>query len=53
MRVPDGPPQHNRVSGSFSNDKSLHMEDRLSQIQDYIRITTSLIDSINNEKVTL
>lgn len=53
MRVPDGAPQptRNPVAGSFGNDKSAHMEDRLSQIQDYIRITTSLIDSINAEKV--
>lgn len=64
MRVPDGAPQPTRnVTGSFNNsnnnnnsniinnDKSVPMEDRISQIQDYIRITTSLIDSINAEKV--
>lgn len=52
MRVPDGAPQQPRnTATTFSNDKSLHMEERLSQIQDYIRITTSLIDSINAEKV--
>lgn len=62
MRVPDGAPQPSRtVTGSFNinnnntnnnnNDKSVPMDDRISQIQDYIRITTSLIDSINAEKV--
>lgn len=64
MRVPDGAPQQPRnptsattttttstTATTFNNDKSLHMEDRISQIQDYIRITTSLIDSINVEKV--
>lgn len=52
MRVPDGAPQPvtRNVTGPFNNDKSVHMEDRLSQIQDYIRITTSLIDSINAEQ---
>lgn len=38
-------------TNNINNDKSLHMEERISQIQDYIRITTSLIDSINVEKV--
>lgn len=52
MRVPDGVPQQTRnTSATFSNDKSQNVEERLSQIQDYIRITTSLIDSINTEKV--
>ncbi|XP_031627624.1 putative uncharacterized protein DDB_G0277255 isoform X2 [Contarinia nasturtii] len=50
MRVPDGAPQPTRTTVPFNNEKSLPMEDRLSQIQDYIRITTSLIDSINVEK---
>lgn len=45
-------PQARNVVGAFNNnDKSVPMEDRLAQIQDYIRITTSLIDSINAEKV--
>lgn len=53
MRVPDGAPQQprNTTAPTFNNEKSVHMEERLSQIQDYIRITTSLIDSINTEKV--
>lgn len=51
MRVPDGAPQPARNATTFGNDKSTHVEERLSQIQDYIRITTSLIDSINIEKV--
>ncbi|XP_055319156.1 uncharacterized protein LOC129576957 isoform X5 [Sitodiplosis mosellana] len=64
MRVPDGtlqPPRNptttfNNTGGgggsssNNNNDKSLQMEERISQIQDYIRITTSLIDSINVEK---
>lgn len=58
IRVTDGiplqqqQPQPRNVVGSFNNDKLLPMEDRLAQIQDYIRITTSLIDSFNSEKVT-
>lgn len=53
MRVPDGAPQppRNPPPPTFNNDKPVHMEERISQIQDYIRITTSLIDSINVEKV--
>lgn len=52
MRVPDGAPQQPRTPATtFATDKSLHMEERLSQIQDYIRITTSLIDSMQTEKV--
>lgn len=52
MRVPDGAPQQTRnTAASIGTDKSAHMEERISQIQDYIRITTSLIDSINAEKV--
>lgn len=55
MRVPDGAPQsstRNVTSNTSTNDNaSSHFEERLGQIQDYIRITTSLIDSINNEKV--
>lgn len=31
---------------------NLAFDDRLNQIQDYIRITTSLLDSINTEKVS-
>lgn len=31
---------------------SLNVEERLNQIQDYIRITTTLIDSIHAEKVS-
>lgn len=42
---------NNNSSNNINNDKSLQMEERISQIQDYIRITTSLIDSINVEKV--
>lgn len=62
IRVPDGIPlqqQHQQqqqprnVVGSFNNDKTLPTEDRLAQIQDYIRITTSLIDSFNSEKVAV
>lgn len=30
----------------------LNVEDRLNQIQDYIRITTTLLDSIQGEKVS-
>lgn len=51
MRVPDGAPQQTRNIVPFNNDKSMHMEDHLSQIQHYIRLTTSLIDSISTEKV--
>lgn len=62
IRVPDGiplqqqhqQPQPRNVVGSFNNnDKTLPMEDRIAQIQDYIRITTSLIDTFNSEKVAV
>lgn len=50
MRVPDAPsqPPRNPIT-SYSTDKPV--EYRLSQIQDYIRLTTSLIESLNAEKV--
>lgn len=52
MRVPDGASQPPRnPPPTFNNDKPVQLEERISQIQDYIRITTSLIDSINVEKV--
>lgn len=63
-RVPDGAPQPTRNFTAVNNTNNNHpvaingdngsaanVEERLSQIQDYIRITTTLIDSINNEKV--
>lgn len=55
MRVPDGAPQQTRipVSNEPNNDSSPpHVDERLGLLQDsFIRLTTSLIDSMNAEKV--
>lgn len=55
MRVPDGAPQQTRmpVSNEPNSDGSPpHVDDRLGQLQDsFIRLTTSLIDTMNAEKV--
>lgn len=57
IRVADGLPsqqqQPRNGAGSFNHDKTAPVEDRLAQIQDYIRITTSLIDSFHSEKVAV
>lgn len=45
------PPTTTVTSAAPTN--GLNVEDRLNQIQDYIRITTTLLDSIQGEKVSL
>lgn len=68
MRVPDGAPQqvtipnnllHHTLSSAATNSSnttnlinSLNVEERLNQIQDCIRITASLINSIHSDKVS-
>lgn len=37
---------------TVASSNGLNVEDRLNQIQDYIRITTTLLDSIQGEKVS-
>lgn len=44
---------HSTAINSDSSSSTANVEERLSQIQDYIRITTSLIETINAEKVRI
>lgn len=39
-------------AATVASNNGLNVEDRLNQIQDYIRITTTLLDSIQGEKVS-
>lgn len=65
LRVPDGAPQQTRTSSNSNNNNAIttsavasiveniseNIATTENKIQDFIRITTSLIDSMNHDKV--